>query len=52
MEKLTENISSLLVTIGDFHGNLRHWYSQDTNISEGISVENIASQLEFHQMIK
>ena len=32
--------------------NLRYWYSQNTNILEGISVENVASQLGLHQIIK
>ena len=52
MEKLSENNSSLLVAIGDFHAKLRHWYSQDTNTFEGMSGENIASQFGLHQIIK
>ena len=32
--------------------NLRYWYSQNTNTLEGISVENVASQLGLHQIIK
>ena len=40
LEKLSENNPYLLVAIGDFNAQLRHWYSQDTNSLEGISVEN------------
>ena len=44
LEKLSEINPYLLVAIGDFNAKLRHWYSQDTNTFEGISVENVASQ--------
>ena len=40
LEKLPENNAYLLVAIGDFNAELRHWYKQDTNSLEGISVEN------------
>ena len=43
--KLSENNSYLLVAIGDSNAELRHWYSQNTNTFEEISVENVASQI-------
>ena len=52
LEKLSENNWYLLVAIGDFNANLRHWYSQDTNTFEGVSVENVASQFGLDQTIK
>ena len=52
LEKLSENNPYLLVAIGDFNEKLRHWYSQDTNTFEGISVKEVAPQFELHQIIK
>ena len=52
LEKLLENNAYLLVAIGDFNAKLRHWYSQDANTFEGISVENVAFQFGLHQIIK
>ena len=52
LEKLSENNPDLLAAIGDFNAKLRHWYSQDTNTFEGISVENVAFQFRLHQIIK
>ena len=43
--KLSENNSYLLAAIGDSNAELRHWYSQNTNTFEEISVENVASQI-------
>ena len=51
LEKLSENNPYLLVIVGDFSAKLRHWYSQAANTFEGISVENVASQFELHQII-
>ena len=34
----------LLVVLGDFNAKLSQWYDKDGSTSEGISVENIASQ--------
>lgn len=44
LEKLSENNPYLYVAIDDFNAKHRHWYSQDTNNSQGTSVENVASQ--------
>ena len=49
---LSVNIPYLLVAIGDFNTKLRHWYSQDTNTFDGISVENVAAQSGLHQITK
>ena len=46
LKKLSENNPYLLVAISDFNAKLRHWYSQDTNNFEGISVENVAFNLD------
>ena len=44
LAKLSENNPYLLVATGDFtNAKLRHWYSQDTNSFEGISIDNVAS---------
>ena len=51
-EKLSENNPYLLVAIGDFNAKLSHWYSLDTNTFEGVSVENVVSQLGLHQIVK
>ena len=32
------------IAIDDFNSKHRHWYSQDTNNSQGTSVENVGSQ--------
>ena len=53
LAKLSENNPYLLAAIGDFiNAKLRHWYSQDTNTFEGISIDNVASQFGLHQIIK
>ena len=52
LETLSEYNPYLLVAIGDFNAKLRHWYSQDTNTFEGISVENVASQIRLHKAIR
>ena len=49
-ENLSENNPYLLVAIRDFDAKLRHWYSQDSNTFEGISIENIAFQFGLHQL--
>ena len=51
-KKLSDNNPYLLVAIRDFDAKLRHWYSQDDNTFEGISVENITSRFRLHQTIK
>ena len=44
LAKLSENNPYLLVATGDFtNAKRRHWYSQDTNSFEGISIDNVAS---------
>ena len=52
LEKLSENNPYLLVAIGDFNEKFRDWYSQNTNTFEGISVKEVAPQIELHQIIK
>ena len=52
LEKLSEKNPYLLVASGYFNVNLRHWYNQDTNTFEGISVENVASQFWLPIIIK
>ena len=41
----------LVVVLGDFNAKLSQWYDKDGSTSEGISVENIASQFGLHQII-
>ena len=41
----------LLVVLGDFNAKLRHLHDKYNSISEEISIENITSQLELHQII-
>ena len=43
MERLSENNPYLLVAIDDLNAKHRHWYSQDTDNSEGTSVQNVGS---------
>ena len=53
LAKLSENNPYLLAAIGDFiNTKRRHWYSQDTNTFEEISIDNVASQFGLHQIIK
>ena len=53
LAKLSENNPYLLAAIGDFiNAKRRHWYSQDTNTFEEISIDNVASQFGLHQIIK
>ena len=41
----------LIAVLGDFNAKLSQWHNKNSSTSEGISIENIASQFGLHQII-
>ena len=51
LETLALGNSFLMVVFGDFNAKSKHWCSQDSTNSEGITIENVTSQVGLSQII-
>ena len=52
LETLAQRNLFLMVDIGDFNSESKHWCSQDSTNFEGITIENVTSQFGLSQIIK
>ena len=51
LESAVQNISFLVVLLGDFNAKSSNWCKNDITTTEGKAIENISSQYGLHQMI-